>query len=94
MTNPTTQEGEDFEAIVGLPKPTPEEHQTTSVKGVYPYDVPNPNAAHGKSHTEPHGHTPHRVDGVYPYDTPNPTAQAKDRDNAAEGVYPHDDEVD
>jgi hypothetical protein len=100
MTNPTTQEGEDFETIVGLanptkvepkPQPQPVEREVTPVKGTYPYDAPRPDV---KGQT----HTPHRrVGGTYPYDVPNPTAQAKadqpkGDDKEAEGTYPYDDE--
>ncbi|GAB3910378.1 hypothetical protein ACFQ1S_28970 [Kibdelosporangium lantanae] len=107
MTNPTTQEGEDFETIVGLANPTkvepkqqpePAEHEVTPVKGAYPYDAPRPDA---KSQT----HASHRrVGGAYPYDVPNPSAQAKDDttakadkdggDKQDEGAYPYDNETD
>jgi hypothetical protein len=99
MTNPTTQEGEDFETIVGLanptkaepkPEPEPAEHEVTPVKGAYPVDLPRPNA---------HGKAPHRVNGAYPVDVPNPAAQAKDDgdtdgDKKTDGAYPVDEPTD
>jgi len=59
MTNPTTQEGEDFETIVGLANRTkvdgdqeqlvPDEHPNIApLKGAYPVDLPRP-SANGKT---------------------------------------------
>src|SRR4051794_22946512 len=68
MTNPTTQEGEDFDTIVGLANPTqpkpqdskpvPDEHpDLTPVKGTYPFDLPRPEAhnnTHNNTSKDPH----------------------------------------
>ncbi|TCO65440.1 hypothetical protein [Actinocrispum wychmicini] len=90
MTNPTTREGEEFDAIVGLakpepdPEPEPDERVDTRPTGTYPFDLPKPKNEHGKPKPE-HGKAPHRVDGTYPFDVPNPSAQAKDESAQEKG---------